>query len=88
LGADVLFIRAQSAIRADGAPSAQARALQLDVFSYPRRCRRDAVARSRAPTVFFGTNEKRIRTKNTVMDKDKDSEEGYTASRPRTIAPL
>jgi hypothetical protein len=33
LRADVFFIRAQSAIRADGPPSAQARALQLDVWS-------------------------------------------------------
>jgi hypothetical protein len=31
LCADVLFIRAQSAIRADGPPSAQARSLRLDV---------------------------------------------------------
>jgi hypothetical protein len=30
LRADMLFIRAQSVIRADGAPSAQARALQLE----------------------------------------------------------
>jgi len=31
LRADVLFIRAQSVIRADGAPSAQALSLQLEV---------------------------------------------------------
>jgi hypothetical protein len=32
LRADVLFIRVQSTIRADGTPSAQVRALQLDVL--------------------------------------------------------
>jgi hypothetical protein len=31
LRADTLFIRAQSTIRADGAPSAQARSLPLDM---------------------------------------------------------
>jgi hypothetical protein len=34
LRADVLFIRAQSTIRADGPPSAQERALQFDVSFY------------------------------------------------------
>jgi len=44
----------------------------------------------RAPRAnrVFGTDEKRIRTKNTVMDKDRHSEEGYAAFRPRTIVPL
>jgi len=36
----MLFVRAQSAIRADGTPSAQARSLQIDVFSCVDRCRR------------------------------------------------
>jgi hypothetical protein len=44
LCADVLFIRAQSVIRADGPPSAQARTLLLDVFSCVCRCRRAAIA--------------------------------------------
>jgi len=62
----VLFIRAQSAIRADGAPSAQVRSLQLDVWSYVARFRRSGhCALARANRVF-GTDEKRIRTKNTV----------------------
>jgi len=43
LRADVLFIRARSAIRADGAPSAQARTLQLDVFPCVCRYRRAAI---------------------------------------------
>jgi hypothetical protein len=34
LRTDALFIRAQSAIRADGPPSAQERALQFDVSCY------------------------------------------------------
>jgi len=33
----MLFIRVQSAIRADGPPSAQFRSLQLDVSSYVDR---------------------------------------------------
>ena len=45
LGADVLFIRAQSGIRADGAPSAQVRSLQLEVCTYIRRGWRAAIAR-------------------------------------------
>jgi predicted metal-binding protein len=38
--ADMLFVRAQSVIRADGTPSAQARSLQIDVVSCVDRCRR------------------------------------------------
>jgi hypothetical protein len=53
LFADVLFIRAQSAIRADGTPSAQARTLQLDVFSCVYRMRRAGIARSRPPVRQF-----------------------------------
>jgi hypothetical protein len=44
-------------------------------------------ALSRANHVF-GTDEKRIRTKNTVVDKNKDSRERYTGSRPRNFAHL
>jgi len=40
LRADAFFIRAQSAIRADGTPSAQARALQFSVSFHARECRR------------------------------------------------
>jgi hypothetical protein len=68
----VLFIRAQSVIRADGAPSAQALARQFDLFAYIRRCARsDHCALARANPVF-GTDEKRIRTKNRVIDKSND----------------
>jgi hypothetical protein len=52
LRADVLFIRAQSAIGAGGAPSAQVRLPQFELSSYVDRCRRAVIARSRAPTVF------------------------------------
>jgi hypothetical protein len=52
LRADVLFIRTQSVIRADGPPSAQARAPQIEVSSDVRQCRRATIARSRAPTVI------------------------------------
>ncbi|HEY5293241.1 MAG TPA: hypothetical protein VIJ43_13110, partial [Burkholderiales bacterium] len=72
LRTDVFFIRAQSTIRADGAPSAQVRSLQLDVWSYVARFRRSGhCALARANRVF-GTDEKRIRTKNTVIDKSKN----------------
>jgi len=45
LRADVLFIRAQSAIRADGPPSAQARSAQLEISPYFDRWRRATIAR-------------------------------------------
>ena len=64
----MFFIRAQSAIRADGAPSAQVRSLQLEVSSYVRRIGARPLRAPRANRVF-GTDEKRIRTKHTVMDK-------------------
>jgi hypothetical protein len=44
LCADVLFIRAQSAIRADGAPSAQVRSLQFEASTYIRRGWRAAIS--------------------------------------------
>ncbi|MBI5912586.1 MAG: hypothetical protein HY848_21860, partial [Betaproteobacteria bacterium] len=72
LRADVLFIRAQSTIRADGPPSAQVRSLQLDISLYFDRYRRSGhCALARANRVF-GTDKKHIRTKNTVMDKSND----------------
>jgi hypothetical protein len=40
LRTDGVIVRAQSAIRADGTPSAQALALQFDVSCYVRQCRR------------------------------------------------
>jgi len=52
LRADTLFIRAQSAIRADGTPAAQVRSLQFDVLPRVRRWGRTIIARSRAPTAF------------------------------------
>ncbi|MBI5910863.1 MAG: hypothetical protein HY848_13035 [Betaproteobacteria bacterium] len=65
--ADVLFIRAQSAIRADGTPSAQARSLRLDVSYYADRCRRSGHCALARANPVFGTDEKRIRTENRVM---------------------
>jgi hypothetical protein len=66
----VLFIRAQSTIRADGPPSAQVISLQFDVSFRICRSRREDIARSRANRVFR-TDEKRIRTENAVFDKSK-----------------
>jgi len=55
LCADVLFIRAQSAIRADGPPSAQARTLQFELSTYIRRGWRPGIARSaRQPCFLHG----------------------------------
>src|SRR5450759_565948 len=71
LRADVLFIRTQSAIRADGPPSEQAWTLKCDLpgcicaFSSIDHC-----AFARANRVFC-TDEKHIRTENTVKDKNK-----------------
>ncbi|MDP2640588.1 MAG: hypothetical protein Q8Q16_07970 [Betaproteobacteria bacterium] len=67
---DVFFIRAQSAIRADGAPSAQVLSPQFEVFSGIRNV---GVRALRAPRANhgFGTDEKRIRTKSMVLDKNK-----------------
>jgi hypothetical protein len=42
----MLFIRAQSAIRADGPPAAQALVLQFEVSAYVRQCARATIARS------------------------------------------
>jgi len=53
LRADVLFIRTQSAIRADGPPSAQVRALQLDVLLYVDQWRCSSHCALRAPTVVL-----------------------------------
>jgi hypothetical protein len=70
LGTDVLFIRAQSVIRADGAPSAQVLSAQFEVFSGIGKV---GVRPLRAPRAnhVFGTDEKRIRTKSTILDKGK-----------------
>jgi hypothetical protein len=55
LCADMLFIRAQSAIRADGAPSAQVRPPQLEVSFYVDQCRRAVIARcARQPCFWYG----------------------------------
>jgi hypothetical protein len=51
----MLFIRAQSTIRADGSPSAQALALQVDVSRDVRHYRRATIARSaRQPRFLDG----------------------------------
>jgi hypothetical protein len=63
----MLFIRAQSVIRADGAPSAQVWPPELQVSSHVGRSGK-ALRAARANPVF-GTDEKRIRTKNAVMYK-------------------
>jgi len=55
LRADALFIRALSVIRADGSPSAQARAPQFDLASFDRLRRQTAIARSaRQPCFWYG----------------------------------
>ena len=54
LGADVFFIRVQATIRADGAPSAQALVLQIDVSRDVRHCRRATIARPAAKQVLSG----------------------------------
>jgi hypothetical protein len=51
--ADVLFIRTQSTIRADGPPSAQVRALQLDVLLYVDQWRGSSNCALRAPTLVL-----------------------------------
>jgi hypothetical protein len=47
-----LLVRAQSAIRADGTPSAQALSLQFDASYYVDRYRRSDHCARRAPTLF------------------------------------
>ncbi|MFH1045150.1 MAG: hypothetical protein V1796_08970, partial [Pseudomonadota bacterium] len=70
LDTDVLFIRVQSTIRADGPPSAQIRSLQLDISLYFDRYRRSGhCALARANRVFRA-DKKRIRTENAVLDKN------------------
>jgi len=66
----VLFIRAQSTIRAEGAPSAQ---VCHRSSIYPDRLSVVDAPPLRAPRAnrVFRTDEKRIRTKNTVIDKSK-----------------
>jgi len=55
LRADAFFIRAQSAIRADGPPAAQALSLQFEVFSEIWRRRVADIARSaRQPSFLYG----------------------------------
>jgi len=71
LRTDVLFIRAQSTIRADGSPAAQVRTLLLQVFSGGRRCRQSAIAALARANRVFRADEKRIRTESTVMDKSR-----------------
>jgi len=61
----MVFIRAQSTIRADGTPSAQCRACCGGIIPA------GAVARLRAPTIFLARI-KDIRPKNTVLVKGKD----------------
>jgi len=68
LRADVLFIRAQSAIRADGPPSAQVRSLQLEVPPTSADVGTRLLRAARANPVFY-TDKKRIRIENRVMDK-------------------
>jgi len=52
LRADALFIRAQSAIRADGAPSAQVPSLQFDVFRESANVAARSLRALRANRVF------------------------------------
>jgi len=69
LGTDVLFIRAQSTIRADGPPSAQVRSLPLDISVYFDRYRGSGICALARANRVLGTDKKHIRTQNTVMDK-------------------
>jgi hypothetical protein len=55
LRTDVLFIRAQSPIRADGAPSAQVLLPLLDLFCYVHQRRCSTIARfARQPYLLYG----------------------------------
>jgi hypothetical protein len=67
LRADRCIVRAQSVIRADGTPSAQDGARQLELPEFI--CVEDRSLRALRANPVFGADEKRIRTKNTVMDK-------------------
>jgi hypothetical protein len=96
LRADVFFIRTQSAIRADGPPSAQVLVLQFDVSCYVPNVAERPLRAPRANHVS-GTEEKRIRTTNMVMDKNqrglglllcKIAECARTGFRPRNVATL
>jgi hypothetical protein len=69
LGTDVLFIRAQSTIRADGPPSAQVRLPQLDSSLYFDRYRRSGLCALARANRVFRADKKRIRTENAVLDK-------------------
>jgi len=69
-GTDVLFIRAQSAIRADGPPSAQALSPRLDEPPAYAVVGVRGLRAARANRVFC-TDKKRIRTENVVMDNSK-----------------
>jgi hypothetical protein len=82
--------RGRVAVRASSSAAARCILLRLP-RSAPGHC---ALARANR---VFGTDEKRIRTKNTVMVKSKDDLELFlyeiadwarTGSRPRTIVPL
>jgi hypothetical protein len=64
-----ILVRTQSAIRADGPPSAQARAPQFEVSSDACRCRQAGIARAPRANHVFGTDEKHIRIENMVIDK-------------------
>jgi len=66
LRADVPFIRVQSAIRADGSPSAQVRSLLFDVSPTFADVGTRSLRAARANRVFC-TDRKRIRTENTVI---------------------
>src|SRR5450759_1212384 len=69
LRADVLFIRAKSAIRADGSPSAQERAPQFELPGYILGVVANQPLRVARANRIFRTDEKRIRTENAVIDK-------------------
>ena len=61
--------RAQSAIRADGPPAAQVRKQEIEVYAVVA----GRPLRAARANPVFGADEKRIRTKNTVIGKSKGS---------------
>jgi len=70
LHADGATVRAQSAISAAGTPSAQVRARQIELPGFISV--EDLLLRALRANPVFGADEKRIRTKNTVMDKNRN----------------
>jgi hypothetical protein len=80
LRAEVLFIRAQSTIRADGPPFAQEPPSQCKLPAYILGVVVERPLRALRANRLFCADEKRIRTDNTVMVNIKRRARGYTRS--------